>query len=118
VVFYCTGTVNVSVHVLPILNSRVRGLQFGADQLGFYIKPEGGMELPAIMQWLKQTFAQRYNALTGRMGHIWGDRYWSEILEGAPPNGGRGARGGIPPVGDWGASSPPLLGGCGDGGGA
>ena len=43
------------------------------------------MELPVIMQWLKQTFAQRYNALTGRTGHIWGDRYWPEILEGDPP---------------------------------
>ena len=63
----------------------VRGLRFGADQLSFYIKPEDGMELPAIMQWLKQTFAQRYNALTGRTGHIWGDRYWSLILEGEPP---------------------------------
>jgi hypothetical protein len=40
------------------------------------------MELPAIMQWLKQTFAQRHNALTG---HILGDRYWSEILAGDPP---------------------------------
>jgi hypothetical protein len=37
------------------------------------------------MKWLKQTFAQRYNALTGRTGHIWEDRYWSQILEGAPP---------------------------------
>jgi REP element-mobilizing transposase RayT len=64
---------------------QVRGLQFDADQLTFYIKPEDGMELPVIMQWLKQTFAQRYNALTGRTGHIWGDRYWSEILEGEPP---------------------------------
>jgi REP element-mobilizing transposase RayT len=63
----------------------VRGLQFGADQLRFYIKPEDGLELPAIMQWLKQTFAQRYNALTGRTGHIWGDRYWSAILEGEAP---------------------------------
>ncbi|MDR0596955.1 MAG: transposase, partial [Treponema sp.] len=64
---------------------QVRGLRFGADQLRFYIKPEDGMELPAIMQWLKQTFAQRYNALTGRTGHIWGDRYWSAILEGEAP---------------------------------
>ena len=71
----------------------VRGLHFDADRLTFYIKPEDGMELPAIMQWLKQTFAQRYNALTGRTGHIWGDRYWSEILEGEPPAdaGGAGA---------------------------
>ena len=63
----------------------VRGLYFGADQLRLYIKPENGMDLPKIMQWLKQTFAQRYNALTGRTGHIWGDRYWSQILEGEPP---------------------------------
>jgi hypothetical protein len=27
----------------------------------------------------------RYNLLHGRSGHIWGDRYWSEILEGEPP---------------------------------
>ena len=42
------------------------------------------MELPDIIKWLKQVFAQRYNALTGRTGHIWGDRYWSLILEGEP----------------------------------
>jgi hypothetical protein len=36
---------------------------------------------------MKQVFAQRYNALTGRSGHIWGDRYWSRILEGEPPEG-------------------------------
>jgi REP element-mobilizing transposase RayT len=63
----------------------VRGLRIEADRISFYIKPEDGLELPAIMQWMKQVFAQRYNALTGRSGHIWGDRYWSRILEGDPP---------------------------------
>ena len=61
-----------------------RGLRFDADRLRFYIKPEDGMELPDIIKWLKQVFAQRYNAQTGRTGHIWGDRYWSLILEGEP----------------------------------
>jgi hypothetical protein len=37
------------------------------------------------MKWLKQVFAQRFNGMDGRVGHIWGDRYWSEILEGEPP---------------------------------
>jgi hypothetical protein len=37
------------------------------------------------MQWLKQVFAQRYNRADGRIGHIWGDRYGSRILEGEPP---------------------------------
>jgi hypothetical protein len=40
--------------------------------------------LPRIMQWLKQTFAVRYNLPHGRSGHIWGDRYWSRILEAGP----------------------------------
>ncbi|MDR1129208.1 MAG: hypothetical protein LBL20_07845, partial [Treponema sp.] len=26
-----------------------------------------------------------FNGMDGRVGHIWGDRYWSEILEGEPP---------------------------------
>ena len=65
----------------------VRCLRLEDDRLTFYIKPEDGMELPAIMKWIKQTFAQRYNRLTGRIGHIWGDRYWSAVLEGDPPVG-------------------------------
>jgi REP element-mobilizing transposase RayT len=62
----------------------ILGLRLEDDWLKFYIKPADGLELPAIMQWLKQTFAQRYNRLAGRIGHIWGDRYWSRILDGEP----------------------------------
>jgi REP element-mobilizing transposase RayT len=62
----------------------IRGLHLEDDWLTFYIKPDDGFELPAIMKWMKQVFAQRYNAMTGRIGHIWGDRYWSRILEGEP----------------------------------
>jgi REP element-mobilizing transposase RayT len=65
----------------------VRCLRLEDDELTFYIKPEDGLELPSIMKWLKQTFAERYNRETGRTGHIWGDRYWSRILEGEPPEG-------------------------------
>jgi hypothetical protein len=39
------------------------------------------------MKWLKQVFAQRYNRQTGRIGHIWGDRYWSCIVEDAEAEG-------------------------------
>jgi REP element-mobilizing transposase RayT len=61
------------------------GLRLEADRLTFYIRPEDGLGLPDILKWMKQTFAVRYNRLTGRTGHIWGDRYWSAILEGGPP---------------------------------
>ncbi|MDR3356659.1 MAG: transposase [Spirochaetaceae bacterium] len=66
----------------------VRGMSLSGDRLAFYIKPADGFELPAIMKWLKQTFAQRYNRDNGRTGHLWGDRYWSRILEGEAPDGG------------------------------
>jgi hypothetical protein len=38
------------------------------------------------MQWVKQTFAVRFNLRRGRTGHVWGDRYWSRVVE-EPPEG-------------------------------
>jgi hypothetical protein len=61
-----------------------RALRLEDDWLKFYIRPEDGFELPNIMKWMKQVFAQRFNAAAGRIGHIWGDRYWSRIVEGEP----------------------------------
>jgi hypothetical protein len=34
---------------------------------------------------MKQTFAVRFNRCVERTGHVWGDRYWSRIVEGEPP---------------------------------
>ncbi|MDR0383449.1 MAG: transposase [Spirochaetaceae bacterium] len=65
----------------------IRGLCLKDDLLVFCVKPADGFRLPRIMQWLKQTFAVRYNLLNGWTGHIWGDRYRSRIMEGAPPEG-------------------------------
>ncbi|MDR0375405.1 MAG: transposase [Treponema sp.] len=65
----------------------IRGLCLKDALLVFYIKPADGFQLPRIMQWLKQTFAVRYNLLKGWTGHIWGDRYRSRIAEGEPPEG-------------------------------
>ncbi|MDR1096487.1 MAG: hypothetical protein LBL31_08865 [Spirochaetaceae bacterium] len=63
----------------------VRLLRIEADRVWFYIKPADGFQLPEIMQWLKQTFAVRYNVMKRLDGHVWGDRYWSKVLEGEPP---------------------------------
>jgi REP element-mobilizing transposase RayT len=71
---------------------KIRGLCLADDWLTFYIKPADGLELPAIMKWLKQVFAQRYNRQTGRIGHIWGDRYWSCIVDDAEAEGFEPAR--------------------------
>jgi hypothetical protein len=62
----------------------LRGLRFCGPWVSFYIKPADGFELPVIMQWVKQTYAVRYHVYDGRTGHIWGDRYESEIVVGPP----------------------------------
>jgi hypothetical protein len=63
----------------------IRGLAIDKAWLTFYIKPANGLELPKIMQWLKQTFSLRFNLRTGRSGHLWGERYDSQIIDGDPP---------------------------------
>ncbi|MDR0638135.1 MAG: hypothetical protein LBG27_04400 [Spirochaetaceae bacterium] len=73
----------------------MRGLRLEGTWLTFYIKPENGFKLPLIMQLLKQTFSLRFNIIAGRRGHVWGERYESEILEGVPPEWAEEA--------DWGA---------------
>jgi hypothetical protein len=60
------------------------GLCFDGPTVSFFIKPADGLQLPEIMQWIKQTYACRYNVYDGRTGHIWGDRYESVIVEGSP----------------------------------
>jgi hypothetical protein len=61
------------------------GLRFSGPTVSFYIKPADGFQLPEIMQWIKQTYALRFNVSDGRTGHIWGDRYASWIAaEGTP----------------------------------
>jgi REP element-mobilizing transposase RayT len=63
----------------------VRHLVILADRVSFYIKPADGFMLPVVMQWIKQTFACRYNAMKRLDGHTWGDRYWSKVIDGEPP---------------------------------
>ncbi|MDR0639384.1 MAG: hypothetical protein LBG27_10890, partial [Spirochaetaceae bacterium] len=62
----------------------MRGLKLEGAWLTFYIKPDDGLKLPLIMQLLKQTFSLRFNIMVGRKGHVWGERYESEILDGEP----------------------------------
>jgi hypothetical protein len=62
----------------------MRGLRLEGARLTFYIKPDDGLKLPLIMQWMKQTFSARFNA---RTGHVWGERYESDILWEGPPEG-------------------------------
>ncbi|MDR0639531.1 MAG: hypothetical protein LBG27_11640 [Spirochaetaceae bacterium] len=60
----------------------IRGLRLEGARLTFCIKPDDGFMLMLIMQWLKQTFSLRFNIMVERRGHVCGERYESEILDG------------------------------------
>lgn len=46
------------------------------------ILPAIGQNLSDIMRWIMGVFAIRYNKLMGLSGHVWGDRFFSRIIEG------------------------------------
>jgi REP element-mobilizing transposase RayT len=88
-VFWSRKTVRLLRKVLReargVYEFEIRGLRVETYHVSFYIKAADGFMLPAVMQWVKQTFAVQYNVGHGRTGHIWGERYWSVVLAGEPP---------------------------------
>jgi hypothetical protein len=44
-----------------LFDFEIRGLKFNDAKVLFFIKLDDGLKLPEIMQWIKQTFAVRFN---------------------------------------------------------
>jgi putative transposase len=51
------------------------------NHIHFLIKPGDGVSLSKIMQWLKCNFAKMWNKAHNTKGHLWGDRFFSRIIE-------------------------------------
>jgi putative transposase len=47
-----------------------------------FIQPGKGENLSRIMQWVLSVFAMRYNKKMGYTGHVWGERFFSQIIDG------------------------------------
>jgi putative transposase len=48
----------------------------------FIIQPLKDENLSKIMQWILGMFARRYNKAHRLTGHLWGERFFSRIIEG------------------------------------
>ena len=53
-----------------------------SNHIHLLIEPRHKDDLPKIMQWLLGCFASRFNRLFGLKGHVWWDRYRSNIVKG------------------------------------
>ncbi|MDR1747499.1 MAG: transposase [Spirochaetaceae bacterium] len=45
------------------------------------IKPLEGENLSRIVQWINAVFAMRINRINGSKGHVWGQRFFSRVIE-------------------------------------
>jgi REP element-mobilizing transposase RayT len=48
----------------------------------FIIQPGCGESLSSIMRWILSVFAMAYNRRAGLTGHVWGERFFSRIIQG------------------------------------
>jgi putative transposase len=51
------------------------------NHIHFLIKPDPGVSLSKIMQWIKSNFAKEWNKAHGTYGHLWGERFFSRIIK-------------------------------------
>jgi putative transposase len=47
----------------------------------FILQPNPGVSLSSIMQWLMSVFAMAWNRRHGLTGHVWGQRFFSRIIQ-------------------------------------
>ncbi|MDR0784258.1 MAG: transposase [Treponema sp.] len=53
------------------------------NHIHFLIKPTKEGNLSKIMQWIKSNFAKAWNKAHGKKGHVWGERFFSRIINSA-----------------------------------
>jgi putative transposase len=51
------------------------------NHIHFIIRPDKGCSLSKIMQWLLGNYAKGWNKVHGVKGHLWGDRFFSKIIQ-------------------------------------
>jgi putative transposase len=52
------------------------------NHIHFLIKPGKNESLSRIMQWILSVFAMTWNRKHNLKGHVWGERFYSRIIEG------------------------------------
>ena len=54
------------------------------NHIHLLIKPENGICLSTIMQWIKTRSAKRWNFIHGSKDHLWGQRYFARVIKDIP----------------------------------
>ena len=60
---------------------RIENFCIMGNHIHLIVWPGSGESLSAIMQWILGVFAIRFNRLHHLTGHVWGERFFSRIIE-------------------------------------
>lgn len=60
---------------------RVDNFCIMGNHVHLLILPESGTSLSRLMQWILSVFAMAYNKKYGLTGHVWGERFFSRIVD-------------------------------------
>ena len=60
---------------------RLHDFSIMGNHFHLVIQPSPGTSLSSIMQWVMSVFAQKWNRLHGIHGHVWGERFFSKVLD-------------------------------------
>lgn len=71
----------VLVHAKKKYSFRLDNFCIMGNHFHLIIQPNPGVSLSAIMQWVLSVFAQLWNRHHGLTGHLWGERFYSRVLE-------------------------------------
>jgi len=61
---------------------RIENFTIMGSHFHFVIVPGRGQSLSSIMQWILSVFAMAYNRIHAYTGHVWGERFFSRIIQG------------------------------------
>jgi putative transposase len=60
---------------------RIENICIMGNHFHFIIRPGWGESLSSIMKWILGVFAIRFNKSYHLTGHVWGERFYSKIIE-------------------------------------
>ena len=85
-IFFCAAMRQLFIFTLKRAKKKyaftIHTFRVMSNHIHLVIQPGPDDNLSRIMQWVLSVFARAWNRAHGVKGHVWGDRFFSKILDG------------------------------------
>jgi putative transposase len=84
-IFFCAAMRQLFLFTLKRAKKKygftIHNFRVMSNRIHLIIQPGPDGNLSRIMQWILSVFARAWNRAHGVKGHVWGDRFFSKILD-------------------------------------